>query len=198
MCRDRHHDYAQVATGRRGLRRTPEIGRKVVQGRRRRSSNRPSGERGLCPVSGGLGRGQRCDRRRPAKVNAMRWARLVFEAPARRSQELEALMDKQLTTPLSRSRSDALSAADRCERSAMLARSAAPSIDALFADVPMRRAIRGFSTCRWRWRARGRAPGSARGGRKPRAGAVPFCSRRRLAPPHPGGGRPSDPARASS
>src|SRR6266852_9738801 len=138
-CRDRHHRLRAVATGRRGLRRAARDrpqGRAGQGGGGRRIGQ--GGERGLCPGLGRGGRGQRCDRRRPGQGQCRCDGRgLVFEAPARRPPGTRRADGQGGVRRLCRGagvmRYLPLTDADR---TAMLAAIGAPSIDALFADVP--------------------------------------------------------------
>src|SRR6266851_4337186 len=139
-CRDRHHRLRAVAAGRRGLCRTPRDrpqGRAGQGGRGGRIGQ--GGERSLCPGLGRGGRGKRCDRRRPGQGQCRcDGRRLVFEASSRRPQGARLADGQSGIRRLCRGaavmRYLPLTDADR---QAMLVAIGAPSIDALFADVPV-------------------------------------------------------------
>src|SRR6266436_2437880 len=139
-CRDRHHRLRAVAARRRGLRRAPRDrpqGRAGQGGGGRRIGQ--GGERGLCPGVGRGSRGQRCDRRGSGQGQCRCDGRgLVFEAASRQPQGTRRADGQGGLRRLRRGagvmRYLPLTDADR---QAMLAAIGAPSIDALFADVPV-------------------------------------------------------------
>ena len=148
------------------------------------------------------GRGQRRARRRARRRSTPMpmgegW---FFKLQARRPERARRADGRGRLRGLRRGAcTDALSAAHRRRpRAPCWPRSASPSVDELFRDVPaVGAARRGLSICR---RTRASSRSSARFGRmaaqerRRRRGAV-LPRRRRLSPSRAGGGRSSDPAR---